>query len=192
MLDRIYQKLVISPLMNIFDQLLLTNSLLQLRRQQRSSNFGGTNVSGGTRSALEAAAAGLFNVDLWRHIVHRRLMLAAACSGRVGSCRSTRGDLFNTPTRFAMGGGAQGIAGEGPGLYEAIMPLKRGSDGRLGVAAQSGGGNREAARRGDHQRSPRQQRGSGRGAGARDWQRPPQARDHALRRAARATSIPDG
>ena len=40
---------------------------------------------------------------------------------------------------FAMGGsGNFGIMGEG-GSPEAIMPLKRGKDGRLGVEAQGGG-----------------------------------------------------
>lgn len=46
------------------------------------------------------------------------------------------GGLFNGPTIFPMRGGARGIAGEsGP---EAIMPLARGADGRLGV--RGGGG----------------------------------------------------
>jgi len=52
--------------------------------------------------------------------------------------RFAMGDIFNSPTafRFASGGALHnGIMGEaGP---EAIMPLKRGSDGKLGV---SGGG----------------------------------------------------
>ena len=43
------------------------------------------------------------------------------------------------PFSNAIGGGQLGLAGEaGP---EAILPLTRGSDGRLGVRAQSGGGN---------------------------------------------------
>lgn len=46
-----------------------------------------------------------------------------------------RGGVVNSPMLFPLQGGA-GLAGEaGP---EAIMPLRRGSDGRLGVAASGG------------------------------------------------------
>jgi len=50
-----------------------------------------------------------------------------------------KGGVFNSPHYFAMGGaGNFGVLGEaGP---EAIMPLKRGKGGRLGVEAQGGGG----------------------------------------------------
>ncbi len=45
------------------------------------------------------------------------------------------GGVINTPTYFPMHG-ATGLAGEaGP---EAILPLSRGSDGRLGIASASG------------------------------------------------------
>ncbi len=48
-----------------------------------------------------------------------------------------RGGIVNGPTNFAMRGG-MGLMGEaGP---EAIMPLTRGADGRLGVQARGGGG----------------------------------------------------
>lgn len=51
--------------------------------------------------------------------------------------RSMAGDVVGGPTGFAMRGGT-GLMGEaGP---EAIMPLRRGPDGRLGVAAAGGGG----------------------------------------------------
>jgi len=47
-----------------------------------------------------------------------------------------RGGIVNGPTNFAMRGGI-GLMGEaGP---EAIMPLTRGADGRLGVQARGGG-----------------------------------------------------
>ena len=47
------------------------------------------------------------------------------------------GGIVNSPTLFAMRGGA-GLMGEaGP---EAIMPLARGADGKLGVRAGGGGG----------------------------------------------------
>ncbi len=48
-----------------------------------------------------------------------------------------KGGVVAAPTAFSFGNGKTGIAGEaGP---EAILPLMRGSDGRLGVR-QSGGG----------------------------------------------------
>jgi len=48
------------------------------------------------------------------------------------------GGVIASPISFPLAGGATGLAGErGP---EAIMPLTRGSDGRLGIAASGGGG----------------------------------------------------
>jgi len=50
------------------------------------------------------------------------------------------GGVIGTPTYFPLSGGGVGLAGEaGP---EAILPLKRGGDGRLGVAMNgvAGGG----------------------------------------------------
>jgi len=51
----------------------------------------------------------------------------------------SKGGVVDRPTMFAMGGsGKFGIMGEG-GSPEAIMPLKRGKGGRLGVEATGGG-----------------------------------------------------
>ena len=48
-----------------------------------------------------------------------------------------KGGVIATPNFFPLGGSRLGVAGEaGP---EAIMPLARGPDGRLGVAASGGG-----------------------------------------------------
>ncbi|MEM9780858.1 MAG: phage tail tape measure protein [Pseudomonadota bacterium] len=61
----------------------------------------------------------------------------AMSSGRVRAF--ARGGVVNGPTMFPMRNGV-GLMGEaGP---EAIMPLSRGPDGRLGVRAVSGGGGR--------------------------------------------------
>ncbi|NNU81912.1 phage tail tape measure protein [Halovulum dunhuangense] len=60
---------------------------------------------------------------------------AAFSSGQVRAFAS--GGVIDGPTRFPMRGGRVGLMGEaGP---EAIMPLARGPDGRLGVRAGGGG-----------------------------------------------------
>ncbi|RUY11938.1 hypothetical protein EOA25_04670 [Mesorhizobium sp. M2A.F.Ca.ET.040.01.1.1] len=63
-----------------------------------------------------------------------------------------RGDVFSTPTYFPMSAGRTGVLGEDG--EEAIMPLRRGPDGRLGVV--------------NHQplRAPRAANGNGGGAGS--------------------------
>lgn len=49
------------------------------------------------------------------------------------------GTVIGGPTFFPMSGGKTGLMGEkGP---EAIMPLRRGPDGKLGVSMTGGGGN---------------------------------------------------
>ncbi len=50
------------------------------------------------------------------------------------------GGVIASPIAFPLGGGKTGIAGERGA--EAIMPLSRRSDGRLGVKAENGGGGR--------------------------------------------------
>ena len=49
-----------------------------------------------------------------------------------------KGGVIAAPVAFPMGGGRLGLAGEAGA--EAILPLARGSDGRLGVRAQGAGG----------------------------------------------------
>lgn len=131
MLDRIYQKLVISPLMTALDKLLngLSNSLLG------SLGIGGNAMTGfgGDPTGTAGTGAGAFDPGM-------SLPVTVATGGVFGprgpepyATGGIRG--FNAPTRFATGGGSQGIAGEGPGIYEAIMPLARGPDGKLGIAA---------------------------------------------------------
>lgn len=48
------------------------------------------------------------------------------------------GGIIQSPIAFPLAGGRTGLAGERGA--EAIMPLSRGPDGRLGVAARGGGG----------------------------------------------------
>lgn len=49
-----------------------------------------------------------------------------------------KGGVIQSPMAFPLGAGRTGLAGERGA--EAIMPLARGPDGRLGVVAQGGGG----------------------------------------------------
>ncbi|MCO5730902.1 phage tail tape measure protein [Rhizobium sp. SSA_523] len=63
---------------------------------------------------------------------------AQSLAGSLGSVTAfAKGGVVQSPTGFAMGGGGVGVMGEaGP---EAILPLKRGADGSLGVATGGGG-----------------------------------------------------
>ena len=75
--------------------------------------------------------------------------LSGLMSGSVGFARGAafqgglpvpfaNGGVIQSPITFPLGGGRMGIAGERGA--EAIMPLSRGPDGRLGVAAPRGTG----------------------------------------------------
>lgn len=59
-------------------------------------------------------------------------------NGQTGSISAfASGGVINTPSYFPLASGGLGLAGEaGP---EAIVPLSRGSDGRLGIAGGGGG-----------------------------------------------------
>ncbi len=65
---------------------------------------------------------------------------ASAASGAVPNglpIPFASGGVISSPVSFPLGGGQTGLAGErGP---EAIMPLTRGTDGKLGVATSGGG-----------------------------------------------------
>jgi tape measure domain-containing protein len=114
-LDRMVQQFIISPLINFATGLLSSglNALLG----------GGNNLmtnNGSTAPITWTANGGVF--------------------GSGGPVPFAGGGIVNAPTGFFMPGGRRGLAGEGPGIYEGILPLRRGPDGRLGVSAQGGGG----------------------------------------------------
>ena len=75
------------------------------------------------------------------------------------------GGVVSAPQFFPMGGSRMGLMGEaGP---EAIMPLKRGADGKLGVRMSGGGGiiqNVYVQGRPDKSTLKQMERASGRGA----------------------------
>jgi len=76
-------------------------------------------------------------------------LVGGALSGRIAFAKGgvvqnalpipfASGGVIVSPVTFPLAGGRTGLAGEsGP---EAIMPLARGPDGKLGVRAQGGGG----------------------------------------------------
>lgn len=64
----------------------------------------------------------------------------AAFSGGRPIARYAMGDIFSSPTTFPMAGGGSGMLGEAGA--EAIMPLTRHSDGKLGVRAANSNGSR--------------------------------------------------
>lgn len=57
-----------------------------------------------------------------------------------GGIMGAAGGLLTQPTMFPMANGGIGLGGEAG--VEAVMPLKRGSDGKLGVSAGNSGGPR--------------------------------------------------
>ena len=79
----------------------------------------------GLTSGLESLLSGLINSGV----------SGAVAGGNVVA--NARGGVLNAPSYFPMTSGEIGLAGEaGP---EAIMPLARGADGRLGVSGNGGG-----------------------------------------------------
>ena len=101
------------------------------------------------KDAFKSMAAEIIK-ELYRVLVVQQMVNAAkgffgitAADGAVVSGGSevkayANGGVVSGPTTFPMAGGKTGLMGEaGP---EAIMPLKRGSNGKLGVQMEGGGG----------------------------------------------------
>ena len=87
-------------------------------------------IAQGLLGGFEKMFAGKFSAAA---VVVRRMKAALGAIKPFAS-----GGVIGTPTYFPLSHGGVGLAGEaGP---EAILPLARGSDGRLGVAMNGGGG----------------------------------------------------
>ena len=115
----------------VFDGLKLSDALRQVSRTMVDSVYSASvrpvqNALGG------AAAQGI------QSVMSAFLPFAAGGSFAQGRVMPfAEGGVVTGPVAFPMRGGQTGLMGEaGP---EAIMPLARGPDGRLGVQAQSGG-----------------------------------------------------
>jgi phage-related minor tail protein len=134
-----------------------------LKRQQDISNMlessmekAFMSIVDGTSSVKDAFKAMASDIikELYRIFVVKRItgMISGAIPGLGGNILPNangnafsngnvvpfaNGGVVGSPTTFPMAGGKTGLMGEaGP---EAIMPLKRGKDGKLGVAADGGG-----------------------------------------------------
>lgn len=89
------------------------------------------------RSALQPlrqAGAGLLG-DMFQGIFP--FAKGGVAGGTPATVAFAQGGVLSGPTTFPLAGGRIGLAGEAGA--EAIMPLARGPDGRLGVRSQGGG-----------------------------------------------------
>jgi phage-related minor tail protein len=96
-------------------------------------------VSGGKglEDVLRGLGGRLSDIALSAGLRPLETMLGNAVSGMVGRVVPfAEGGVVSQPTYFPIGGGT-GLMGEAGS--EAILPLKRGADGALGVAASGGG-----------------------------------------------------
>lgn len=114
----------------VFDGMRLSDALRQVARSMADSVYDVAMkpvqqaVGGAMATGLNGLVSGLFPFANGGAFSQGRVMPFA------------KGGVVSSPTTFPMRG-ATGLMGEaGP---EAIMPLTRGADGRLGVAAQGGG-----------------------------------------------------
>lgn len=100
----------------------------------RASTIGGK----GLEDVLKGLGNRLTDIALSAGLKPLENALAGAIGGLVGSVTPfADGGVVRSPSFFPMGGGDLGLMGEAGA--EAILPLKRGPDGALGVAAGGGG-----------------------------------------------------
>jgi phage-related minor tail protein len=115
--------------------------------EARSRSFGsaltgalkGAVVDGrGLDSVLRGLALRMSDIALSVGLKPLEGLLSSGISNLLGGATPfAKGGVVSSPTYFGSGGGL-GLMGEAGA--EAILPLKRGPDGSLGVAAGSGGG----------------------------------------------------
>ena len=86
-------------------------------------------------AAMAEVAAATGNIVTTIASTNMKFAKGAAFNGSIGSGGV---DVLKTPTAFPMSGGRVGIGGEVAGSPEAIMPLSRDANGRLGVSVNGG------------------------------------------------------
>ncbi len=96
------------------------------------------------RAAIRPVTDGLFTSfqDLMMGFRGLGAGVQAEAGALSGLVPMARGGVIAAPTYFPLPGGRTGLMGESGA--EAVMPLARTADGRLGVAAGGGGGGRPA------------------------------------------------
>jgi len=101
----------------------------------RSATVGGR----GLDDVLKGLGNRMTDIALSAGLKPLETMLSGAIGNLVGSVTPfADGGVVRAPSFFPMGGGDLGLMGEAGA--EAILPLRRGPDGALGVAAGGGGG----------------------------------------------------
>jgi len=100
--------------------------------------FDGMKLSDALKTVANSMINATYNAAIKPVTNHFGGLIAQGVSGLFGQAVPfSHGGIVNGPTNFPLRGG-MGLMGEaGP---EAIMPLTRGPDGRLGVRAAGGGG----------------------------------------------------
>lgn len=126
--------------------------------QKRSNTFGSSlttamkdSIVSGKQldDVLRQLASNMASMALNSGLKPLQGVMSGLFSGMLGAIGGVtpfaKGGVISSPTYFGMGGGlGSGLAGGGIGLAgeagaEAILPLARGPDGRLGVATGGGG-----------------------------------------------------
>lgn len=118
----VYQVLVLEPLIRALKQTMVSSGMFSVNPGQAAG--GGANIIDNSTPYVPSANGNVFSGGI--------------SSGYSNVVPFASGGVVSSPTYFPMGGGKTGVAGEAG--TEAIIPLKRGSDGKLGVDGGSMGG----------------------------------------------------
>jgi len=153
-----YSKIEPAQIANLQAQVVAIDAMKQAEADRKaivdtvadSIGAGLTSIVDGTKSVKDAFKdmARAVIAELWKVFVVQKLVAGVKTlfgfadggvfSGGAPDKKFANGGVVGGPTTFPMAGGKTGLMGEaGP---EAIMPLKRGKNGKLGVSVDGGSG----------------------------------------------------